>query len=231
MSQQHDWQKYQGYGSMADESQAGAQQKPADVVIVAEPVASADADGPEAGSTEAGSTEADSTQMAPPSAEAEQLASATSRDQGISGWSGRAVGPLSSLLPGGAVDLTAGEESAEPSEADDHEPAAAIAADDAQPDEVAAATPASQLGQTGTDDRWHAVLVGFVDDPRGSIEAARALIDEDIAAHIALLTRRKEAMHAWQADKGADTEALRLALVDYRDLRKRLADVADALAA
>ena len=37
-------------------------------------------------------------------------------------------------------------------------------------------------------------------------------------------------MHAaWNASKDADTEALRVTLVTYRDLRKRLADVLGAL--
>lgn len=232
------------------------------------------------------------------------------------GWSGRAVGPLSGLLPGGAVDLTAEEmpverpasvvqagdhdsasatagangdevatglsasdqkqaasaaangheppsaavvddhrsaaggsggsspqvntaaakaaassSAADGAPAGDHEPEAVLAADDAQPAEATQATAPTEPGRTGTDDRWHSVLVGFVDDPRGSVEAARALIDEDIAAHITLLARRREAMHAaWQANQDADTEALRLALVHYRDLRKKLADVVATLA-
>lgn len=207
------------------------------------------------------------------SGEAEQPAGATSRDQGISGWSGRAIGPLSGLLPGGAVDRTVGEMPVEQltsavgasdhqlasagagtngdepqsgvpvadrgqaaeAGADENEPAVVLATDEAQPDdgslaaqstESALAAEAAEPGLTSTDDRWHAVLVGFVDDPRGSVEAAAALIDADIASHIALLARRRDVMHAaWQSAQEADTEALRVALVSYRDLRKRLADV------
>lgn len=211
------------------------------------------------------------------SAEAERLADATSRQQDTSGWSGRAIGPLSGMLPGGAVDLTADEvpveqptssvlagdhelaseaptaeadagkhelpaavvvptpagdasasDSADRAVPDGHEPESVPATDDAQPDD---ASPAAQSPALTTDDRWHAVLVGFVDDPHGSVETAKALIDEDIAAHIALLVRRREAMHAaWQSDEEADTEALRVALVSYRDLRMRLSDVSSSQA-
>lgn len=177
---------------------------------------------------------------------------------GASGWSGRAVGPLSRLLPGGAAELrpdempaglpasavAAGEENpVTPSPGDyesaadtgSHEPSAALAgaaSPGARPDEGAGAAEDPGPSLTSTDDRWHAVLVGFVDDPRGSVEEARALIDEDIAAHVALLARRRDAMHAaWQGREEADTEALRVALVKYRDLRKRLADVVSALTA
>ncbi len=117
-----------------------------------------------------------------------------------------------------------------PGEGDDELGAAAgvHAADDALAAEV---TEEPEPGLTATDDRWHAVLVGFVDDPHASVEAARALIDEDIAAHIALLARRSEAMHAWRTNMDADTEALRVALVNYRDLRERLADVVSVLTA
>lgn len=156
----------------------------------------------------------------------------TGRPRGVPG--GRPPWPA----PGGSSPLasTAGEVRASSSAADgasagDHEPEANLAADDAQPAEATQATAPADPDRTGTDDRWHSVLVGFVDDPRGSVEAARALIDEDITAHIALVARRREAMHvAWHADQNADTEALRVALVRYRDLRKKLTEVVAALA-
>jgi hypothetical protein len=174
---------------------------------------------------------------------AEQQTDTSAQDPGRSGWSGRAIGPLSRLLPGGAAELdpgelpveppasevAAGEESPATPSAGNHESSAALpdqASPGAQPDEAAEAVEEPEPDMTSTDDRWHAALVGFVDDPRGSVEAARTLIDEDIAAHVALLARCREAMHAaWQAPEDPDTEALRVALVKYRDLRKRLADV------
>jgi hypothetical protein len=125
--------------------------------------------------------------------------------------------------------------------ADDHEsaapeppdsPLAGVASPWPQLDEAAEVIQAPEEDLTATDDRWHAVLVGFVDNPRGSVEAARALVGEDIGVLIALLARHKEAMRdVWPAEKDADTEALRVALVNYRELRNRLADVITALTA
>lgn len=256
MSPQHDWLKSFGPGS-----QPGEQREPADSGVTAEPPASAEADDVEKAADQPASTEAPAEGGS--SAGAGQHAGTTPGEPGHSGWSGRAVGPLSSLLPGGAVELDAGELPVEPAVAvvADHqpllaagatgaEPATAAAADSDEPAAVDAADgtvagealPAAQRdepvddaeepgpGLSATDDRWHAALVGFVDDPRGSVEAARALIDEDIATHVALLARRKDAMHAaWRASEHADTEALRVTLVKYRDLRTRLADVLSAL--
>ncbi len=86
---------------------------------------------------------------------------------------------------------------------------------------VAAEAPASAAG----DERWHEVLSRFVDDPRGSVEAAAALIDNDIATYIARLGERQDAMlAAWQGDEDSDTENLRIALKGYRDFRQQLAD-------
>jgi hypothetical protein len=132
-----------------------------------------------------------------------------------------------------ASEVAAGEENPVTPSAGDYESAAAgESPPGARLDEAAGAAEEPEPSLTSTDDRWHAVLVGFVDDPRGSVEEARALIDEDIAAHVALLARRREAMHAaWRAREDADTEALRVALVKYRDLRKRLADVVGTLTA
>jgi hypothetical protein len=229
------------------------------------------------GSAQAGSMdEADR----PDPAESEEAVGAAPRDQPGNAWSGRAVGPLSRLLPGGSVDPLVGDEPvqaaegdpepvgqrpedarefAEPGSAAESEPVPGTASAEGQPDDAAevpepdetagvtedsdalvAVTAAeasepfeavvvAETGRRSAEDRWHGVLAGFVDDPRGSVEAASALIDEDIARHFVLLAQHKESMHAWRADVDADTEALRISLVNYRDLRKRLADVATVL--
>lgn len=233
MPPQPDWQKH-----LELASESGDRPDPADPVTSAgepdqpdEPERSGEPEAPEG---------------AEHSGEPEQQTDTSAQDPGRSGWSGRAIGPLSRLLPGGAAELdpaelpvapptsevAVGEESPAAPSAGDHESSPALpdqASPTAQPDEAAEAVEAVEEPEpdlTSTDDRWHAALVGFVDDPRGSVEAARTLIDEDIAAHVALLARRREAMHAaWQAPEDPDTEALRVALVKYRDLRKRLADV------
>src|SRR6185312_11107901 len=80
-------------------------------------------------------------------------------------------------------------------------------------------------------ERWHDILVGFIDDPRGSVAEAAELVEADVSALIALLSRRlsrrREAIaQTWQvesSDPGAATENLRLALRDYREFSKQIA--------
>jgi hypothetical protein len=294
---QHDWSKYLGGGSQAGLERDADDADDSVIVVesVTEPVASADAEGTQ---------KADGAQVGGESADAEKpVAERPDAEKAEAGfahgtWSGRAVGPLSGLLPGGAVEQNPGDvpaersavavpvgddeptmastgdaESSDEAGTNGHElpttvavaqepiaaadgagqvPSTAITsetrsddaanADDAYAD-VADAVATPQANQTATetaetlephqataDDRWHSVLVDFVDDPLRSVEAARGLIDEDIATHVALLAGRAEAMHsAWQGSEDPDTEVLRVALVKYRDLRRRLADVMDVL--
>ena len=56
----------------------------------------------------------------------------------------------------------------------------------------------------------------FVDDPRGSVTEASAIVDEAINAFIAAARARRASLAAsWQA-QDSDTEQLRVALQDYR---------------
>ena len=56
----------------------------------------------------------------------------------------------------------------------------------------------------------------FVDDPRGSVTEASAIVDEAINAFIAAARARQASLAAsWQA-QDSDTEQLRMALQDYR---------------
>jgi len=82
--------------------------------------------------------------------------------------------------------------------------------------------------------RWHDILLGFIDDPRGSVAEAADLVEADVTALIAVLSRRRDAMaERWQAEKPADagaaTEDLRLALRGYRDFSRQLAASLKAL--
>ncbi|MFH8463350.1 hypothetical protein [Streptomyces sp. NPDC017991] len=78
-------------------------------------------------------------------------------------------------------------------------------------------------------DKWslrlqHAVA-GFVDGPRGSVEEADQVLQEVAERFTAAVTERRRALStSWQssADDKADTEQLRLALKDYRELTERL---------
>ena len=108
---------------------------------------------------------------------------------------------------------------------DELKPAAARA----HPEPVARAT-------TGLADnqRWHDILLGFIDDPRGSVAEAAELVEADVTSLIALLSRRRDAVaEGWQAEKsseaGAATEELRLALRAYRDFSRQIAASLKAL--
>ncbi|HEX9622884.1 MAG TPA: hypothetical protein VF979_00790, partial [Streptosporangiaceae bacterium] len=79
----------------------------------------------------------------------------------------------------------------------------------------------------GDQERWHDIVAGFIDDPRGSVAEAAELVESDVTALIALLSRRRDTMgEGWQAERSADaggaTEELRLALRDYRDFARQL---------
>jgi hypothetical protein len=72
-------------------------------------------------------------------------------------------------------------------------------------------------------DRWNEAQGEFVDDPPGSVREADALATEVADAVIAEIESRRTALRTAWDNAGADTEALRLALRDYRAFVKRLA--------
>ncbi|WP_199854802.1 hypothetical protein [Streptomyces dioscori] len=78
-------------------------------------------------------------------------------------------------------------------------------------------------------DKWsqqlHHAVAGFVDGPRGSVEEADRVLQEVAERFTEAVTQRRRALStSWQgsADDKADTEQLRLALKDYRELTERL---------
>jgi hypothetical protein len=78
-------------------------------------------------------------------------------------------------------------------------------------------------------DKWslrlqHAVS-SFVDEPRGSIEEADQVLQEVAERFADAVNRRRRTLRtSWRTtgDHKADTEQLRLALRDYRELTERL---------
>lgn len=73
------------------------------------------------------------------------------------------------------------------------------------------------------DQRWHDILVSFVDDPRSSLKAATEVVREDASAFVALLGRWQESLPgAAPDDRDAETEKMRQALVIYRDVSRQL---------
>ncbi|MEU1051804.1 hypothetical protein ABZ397_04465 [Streptomyces sp. NPDC005876] len=78
-------------------------------------------------------------------------------------------------------------------------------------------------------ERLHHAVSGFVDDPRRAVEEADRVLEEIAARFTDAVTRRRRTLRgSWQAAEAdskpttADTEQLRLALRDYRELSDRL---------
>ena len=71
----------------------------------------------------------------------------------------------------------------------------------------------------------HAVT-GFVDEPRSAVEEADHVLEEVAARFTEAVTKRRATLHGSWESKGSDgaenTEQLRLALRDYRELTERL---------
>jgi hypothetical protein len=71
----------------------------------------------------------------------------------------------------------------------------------------------------------HAVT-GFVDEPRSAVEEADHVLEEVAARFTEAVTKRRATLHgSWESkgsDGSEDTEQLRLALRDYRELAERL---------
>lgn len=91
-----------------------------------------------------------------------------------------------------------------------------------------AAAPGTGSGAEGLSRRMDRAVGGFVDDPKGAVREADAVLDE--AARL-LARRREELRRGWDgsgAGSGADTEQLRLALTRYRDLTRQVIDLATA---
>jgi hypothetical protein len=68
----------------------------------------------------------------------------------------------------------------------------------------------------------HAVT-GFVDEPRSAVEEADHVLEEVAARFTEAVTKRRATLHgSWESKGSDDTERLRLALRDYRELTERL---------
>ncbi|MEU0244856.1 hypothetical protein ABZ192_11075 [Streptomyces sp. NPDC006235] len=80
----------------------------------------------------------------------------------------------------------------------------------------------------------HHAVAEFVDAPRAAVEEADHVLEEITARFTEAVTQRRRTLrHSWQAVEGGegkpvssgDTEQLRLALKDYRELAERLLHV------
>jgi hypothetical protein len=101
--------------------------------------------------------------------------------------------------------------------ADEPEPVAATATAFAEDD-----TAAPDRGHDWVD-RWTEIQVGFVDDPRQTIEAADALVGEVLDEVMATFTTERARLEGqWRSGSEPSTEDLRLALQRYRSFFDRL---------
>src|SRR5579863_2008993 len=65
--------------------------------------------------------------------------------------------------------------------------------------------------------RWGDIQTGFVDDPRGAVRDAHAMVGELVDELTDTFTRERTALEEqWAKDRNPDTEALRVALQRYR---------------
>ena len=68
------------------------------------------------------------------------------------------------------------------------------------------------------DERWKAIQVGFVDDPRHAVESADLMVTEAMEDLGRVLISHRESLEAqWRQDDDVDTEQLRLVFQRYRE--------------
>jgi hypothetical protein len=90
----------------------------------------------------------------------------------------------------------------------------------------AAAGAAFVTGADGYRASWVRIQSGFVDDPRGSVTEAAALITQITSTLVSAVQERERTLRgAWDGSGDADTENLRNALRDYRSFFERLIGV------
>jgi hypothetical protein len=73
---------------------------------------------------------------------------------------------------------------------------------------------------------WNAIQARFVDEPRGSVEEANALVSELMDRLVSSFSEQREQLEGqWERGDDVTTEDLRMALMRYRSFFGRLLDV------
>lgn len=71
--------------------------------------------------------------------------------------------------------------------------------------------------------RWEAIQTEFVDDPRGSVSEAHAMVGQLVDELTQTFSRERTMLEdQWNKDREPDTESLRIALQRYRSFFNRL---------
>ncbi|MFI7870496.1 hypothetical protein [Streptomyces salinarius] len=133
---------------------------------------------------------------------------------------GPGAAPGTAAAPGAAADAGPDGITPAPAPSETAAPQAPPAAD--RP--LLPPTDSDRLGE-----RLHHALAGFVDAPRASVEEADRVLEEITARFTEAVTHRRQTLRASWREPGegggapsTDTEQLRLALRDYRELAGRL---------
>ena len=72
-------------------------------------------------------------------------------------------------------------------------------------------------------DRWEEIQTGFVDDPRGAVRDAHAMVGRLVDELTQTFSRERTALEEqWSQNQEPDTESLRVALQRYRSFFNRL---------
>jgi len=97
------------------------------------------------------------------------------------------------------------------------------------PAQSPAAAPGSDASNGQALEHWRAIQGKFVDDPRGSVADARALVDDLIQQVVRSFAEHSAALDSqWSTEPTLSTEQLRLCLQQYRTLFTQLLPVVPA---
>ncbi|MFJ9674343.1 hypothetical protein ACIRP5_26555 [Streptomyces sp. NPDC101221] len=142
----------------------------------------------------------------------------TTADPRTTAGSGTTAGPRTTAAPGTTAAAAPAAAAPAPS---------ATTASKAPPSAARPLLPPTDSDRLG--ERLHHALAGFVDAPRASVEEADRVLEEITARFTEAVTHRRQSLRAsWQEPgegggaPSSDTEQLRLALRDYRELADRL---------
>lgn len=114
---------------------------------------------------------------------------------------------------------------AEPGESQDiKDEDAAADVDDGRGDGEAALFPANE--RTELEQKWNEIQARFVDEPRGSVEEANALVSDLMDRLVSSFSDQRERLEGqWERGDDVTTEDLRMVLMRYRSFFGRLLEV------
>lgn len=113
--------------------------------------------------------------------------------------------------------LTTDSAEPEPWVAETDEPETTVA-EPSEPEPAASEPLLASISAEAFLDRWSDVQTTFIEDPHRSVTEADALLTEVLTAYRDAVEQRREQISSAWSGNAADTEKMRLALLDYRDV-------------